>query len=185
MGAFDDKGRRRVAEGCRTEGACDRFCGKVVYLPENYTLFNTLNSVSPSKHRGCVAREESSPFWSQGEGILSPYDCPFRHVRCGDQAFSLLLVEVFHPESETFLCIFERIEAVEKFTGRGFKFSSGIGGWMFDRVGQTEALEDFPCPFFAHEPSRVFRQQQHVEFWDTQKRVFPTQCGEGSSEIRI
>ena len=165
LGAFDDKGRRRVAEGCRTEGACDRVCGEVVYLPENYTLFNTLNSVSPSERGRRVAREESSPFWSKGEGIPSPYDYAFGNVRCGDHAFPLLLVEVFHPEGETFFCTFERIEAVEKFTGRGFKSAPGVGGWIFDRVGQTEALDDFPCSFFAHEPSQVVRQQQHVEFW--------------------
>lgn len=128
---------------------------------------------------------ENSPFWGKGKGIFSPYDCALWNVRCGDQAFTLPLIEVFYPESETFLCILERVEAVKKFTGGRFKSSSRIGRRIFGRIGQTEALEEFPCSFFAHEPPRVFRQQQRVKFWDTQSRVLPTQYGEGGSEIRI
>jgi len=129
--------------------------------------------MSPNKHGVRIARDKGSPLWGKSEGILSPYDRAFRNVCCSDQAFPLLLVEVFYSESETFLCILERVEAMKKLTGGRPESSSGIGGRVLSRIDQTKAVEDFPCPFFAHEPSRVFRQQQRVEFWDTQSRVLP------------
>ena len=132
-----------------------------------------------------IMRGEDAPLRGKGKGVLSPYDHAFGNVCCGDQAFPLLLIEVFHPDSETFLRVLERIKAMKELTGWRLEFSSRIGRRILSRVDQPEAVEDFPCPFFAHEPSRVFRQQQRVKFWDTQSRVLPAQPGEGRSEIRI
>ena len=122
-------------------------------------FFNTSNSVSPRKHGACVARDGDLPLWGKGEGVLSPDNCAFGNVCCSDQTLPLLPVKVLHPEGKTFLRIFERIEAVKKCTGGRFEPSGRFGGCIFDRVDQTEALEDLPCPFFAHDPSRIFRQQ--------------------------
>lgn len=148
-------------------------------------FFNTSNSVSPRKHGAWVARDEGSPLWGKSKGVLSPDDCTFRNVRRGDQTFPLLLVEILHPEGETFLCILERIEAVKKLAGRGFKSSGGIGGRIFGCIDQTKALENFPRPLFTYEPSRVLRQQQHVKFRDTQSRVLPAQRSEDGGEVGI
>ena len=79
------------------------------YISLRIMAFNTSNSVSPSRHEGCIAREEDSPLWGKGERILPPHNRAFGNVRCGDQAFPLLLVEVFHPQRKAFLRILERI----------------------------------------------------------------------------
>ena len=90
------------------------------------SFFNTLNSMSPNKHGVRIARDKDSPFWGKSEGVLSPYHRAFGDVCCGDQTFPLLLVKVFHPERETFLCILERIEAMKELTGGRFEPFSGI-----------------------------------------------------------
>ena len=118
MRAFDDEGGRRVAEGCRTEGACDRVCSQVVYLPENHAPSFQYAELSISLLTPRVCCEgRGSPFWGKGKGVFSPYHCAFRNLRCGYQPFSFHLVEVFNTECGTFLRVLERIEAVEKFTG--------------------------------------------------------------------
>lgn len=116
MGASDDEGGRRVAKGCRTEGACGRVGGQVVYFPADHGLFNTSNCVT-QKIRGLCCERWGSPLRGKGEGVLSPDYCAFGNSCRSDQAFPLILVEVFHPEGKTFLRILERIEAIEKFTG--------------------------------------------------------------------
>ena len=148
-------------------------------------FFNTFISMPPNKRGVCIARVKDLPLWGKSEGVLPPYDRTFRNICCGDQAFPLLLVEVFHPESKTFLCILERVETMKELAGGRFESSSGIRGWIFSRIDQPEAVENLSSPFFAHKPSRVFRQQQRVEFWDTQSGILPAQCGEGGSEIGI